>query len=86
MDKQITKDLLEKEIRLMALDNILTEKIVTMLQDKLEDLEKDQRLDVSVRNEIKDKLIEVQSFWENGHNSLIGLKDAAGNLIVIDNV
>ena len=72
---------LEEEIRLMALDNILTEKTLVMVQKKMEALNKDMRVPVEVRKEIYETLSDAMSFWQAGHESLKGLTDAGGNPI-----
>jgi hypothetical protein len=74
---------LEKEIRLMSLDNILMEMAYTQALDKLKALYKDMRITAGVRMECYDVVSELNHFLEQGHESLRGKKDAAGNDIRI---
>jgi len=83
MDNKDRVEQLENEIRLMALDNMMIERAYEMLRQKLECLYKDMRLTSGVRMECYDAVADVKTFLEFGHESLRGMKDAAGNDIRI---
>lgn len=79
MDKNNHIQQLEREIRLMALDNIMMETAYKKVYDKLDALYKDMRLTAGVRMECYDVISDVKAFLSRGHESLKGMKDAAGN-------
>jgi len=77
-------DKLEREIKLMALDNLVYEHTNTILRSCLVKLSKNYQIPTDVRLKIQDTIKEGDVFFKNGHDSLKGLTDAAGKPINID--
>ncbi len=77
-------DDLEKEIRLMALDNILAEHTCKIYRDALLELSRNFEVPTNVRLRIEQDIRKGDVFFKNGHQSLIGLEDHAGNKIRLE--
>ena len=74
----------EKEIKLMALDNILYENTNKIFRDALVKLSNNYELSSDIRIRIQDAIKEGDVFFRNGHKSLEGLTDATGTPININ--
>ena len=75
---------LSKEVRLMALDNMVYETTCKMYRDTLEALSTHISIPTDIRIKIESDIRKGDLFFQGGHESLRGMKDALGNPINVD--
>jgi len=74
---------LQREIKFMALDNVLYEKTHEILKSGVQEILKNPNLDTNLRNHLESKIAESEVFFSGGHESLRGKRDVSGNLIKV---